>query len=108
MLQKVEDNIVQAEETKNLVTDALGLAKNGLQGIEQAIDMFFGDKKRNLFESSRKLMAFSLSQLENNPHMAGKEYKQHANHLRQTLLKMNSMNEEERKLFVKHEILGLE
>lgn len=70
--------------------------------------MFFGDKKRNLFESSRKLIAFSLAQLENNPHMTGSEYELHKDQLKQTLLTMNSLNPEERQLFVKKEILGLD
>lgn len=108
MLQNVEDNLVKAEETKGLVENALDTAKQGLQGIEQALDMFFGGSKRNLFESSKKLMAFSLAQLEDNPHMQGNEFNQHKEHLRVTLLKMNSMNKEEQNLFVKQEILGLE
>lgn len=86
----------------------MSTAKEGLQGIEQAMDMFFGGKKRNLFESSKKLIAFSLSQLENNSYMVGKEYKEHENKLRETLIHMNSMNANEKKQFVRKEILGLD
>ena len=101
----------KALDTKNQVDKALTSAKDGANASMKVINLFFGGSSKNLvsnlFKSSRRLMAFSIAQLENNPFMEQPEHLLRAETLRNTLVEMNSMSDERQLEYVQSEILGL-